>query len=108
MQTPGSAVGAVRRRPGFPAHLGTNLPGTADGRYVAFDSAARLTPGDADGVGDVFRYDRGTGRLAQLTAVHDRPGGRVGSGSGPAISDDGAHVAFETSETYLWSITPPR
>jgi Tol biopolymer transport system component len=94
---PSTVVGSIHR-----------IDVSADGRYVAFDSAARLTAGDADGVDDVFRYDRRTGRLAQLTAVRDRPGGRVGNGVGAAISDDGAHVAFETFETYLWSITRPR
>jgi Tol biopolymer transport system component len=90
---------------------------SADNRYVAFSSAGPLTRGDSGVVSDVFIRDRHTGRLAWLTRAQDQTD-PFGAGSyGPAISDDGRHVVFESTDdrlappggsgvgydTYLWS-----
>lgn len=63
---------------------------SADGRYVAFTSfASNLSPGDANGVEDVFVHDRLTGATERAsaggTASHD-----------PSLSGDGRYVAFDT------------
>ncbi|MFE0520179.1 TolB family protein [Streptomyces sp. NPDC058954] len=62
---------------------------SADGRYVAFVSAADdLVPGDTDGVADVFVHDLRTGRTERVAE---------GPASHPALSGDGRHVVFATS-----------
>ncbi|MEU4605586.1 hypothetical protein AB0F43_21605 [Kribbella sp. NPDC023972] len=90
---------------------------SADGRYVTFGTTARLTRADQGELSDVFRLDRKTGSLGWITDGLDqaRVDGRNGS-HGPAISDDGLHVAFDSDaktlapgggtfgyDTYLWS-----
>ena len=70
---------------------------SADGRFVAFDSyAGDLTPGDSNGIGDVFLFDRqdGSVRLASHT-----PAGLAGGGLSlePKISADGSTVVFRSS-----------
>lgn len=77
---------------------------SADARYVVFSSAAsNLVPGDTDGLADVFRRDRVTGRT-QLVSVG--LGGASGhcislvcaSGAwNPTISANGRFVAFEST-----------
>ncbi len=78
---------------------------SADGRYVAFTSAAdNLVPGDANGAADIFVRDRRTGRTERIT-----PDGR-GTDTGPraardarapAISADGNVVAFASARADL-------
>ena len=76
---------------------------SADGRFVVFDTAATtIVPGDMDYHGHVFIYDRATGTVE-----------KIGTGLGgaepdwdnfdPAISGDGAHVAFASCATNLIS-----
>ncbi len=71
---------------------------SADGRYVAFESAAsNLVPGDANDEEDIFIHDRKTGRTARI--IVDSDGNQVferGSFS-PALSADGRYVAFESA-----------
>ncbi|MEV0262598.1 hypothetical protein AB0I49_14785 [Streptomyces sp. NPDC050617] len=57
---------------------------SADGRYVAFTSAAtNLVPGDADGAPGIFVRDRRTGRTERITGGTERiPGGGTGGGTG--------------------------
>ncbi|MCF7983825.1 MAG: HYR domain-containing protein [Thiohalocapsa sp.] len=69
---------------------------SADGRYVAFHSAAsNLVPGDANGAPDVFIHDRELG-LTRLLSVD--PAGRPGNAAslGAVLSADGLIVAFES------------
>jgi Tol biopolymer transport system component len=70
---------------------------SADGRYVAFYSAAfNLVSGDANGVNDVFVHDRETGITERVSVSSDGSGGNAGS-LVPAISADGRYVAFYSS-----------
>jgi TolB protein len=74
---------------------------SADGRFVAFDSAATsLTPGDTNAAVDVFVHDcltASTGRASVRSA-----GGQAnGSSFLPAISADGRFVAFVSAATNL-------
>ena len=74
---------------------------SADGRYVAFHSAAtNLVPGDGNGTTDVFVRDRHTGDIVCVSV--DSAGNEGNGWSGyPSISADGRYVAFESSATDL-------
>lgn len=74
---------------------------SADGRYVAFTSAAStLVSGDSNGVEDVFVFDRVTRSTEResLSSV-----GEQGNGDsyGPAISSDGRYLAFTSAASNL-------
>jgi Tol biopolymer transport system component len=74
---------------------------TADGRYVAFTSAAsNLVAGDRNGRDDVFVRDlqRGITRRVSLD-VHGRDPN--GASSAPAIAADGRYVAFVSNASDL-------
>ncbi|MDH4065103.1 MAG: Ig-like domain-containing protein [Acidobacteriota bacterium] len=76
---------------------------SADGRWVAFASAAsNLVEGDTNGRFDVFVYDREMGPTARVSVG---PGGTQGNGEsrGAAISADGRWVAFHSSASNLVS-----
>lgn len=72
---------------------------SADGRYVAFESAARnLSRQDHPELLDIFVHDRRTKRtewIATTTPLAD-----VGFAH-PSLSDDGRYVAFATSQSLL-------
>ena len=73
---------------------------TPDGRYVAFDSwASTLWPGDM-GWSDVFVHDRQTGFTERISTPVGGGNGNEGSW-GPAISDDGRWVAFDSQATNM-------
>jgi Tol biopolymer transport system component len=84
--------------------LGVSL--SADGRYVAFSSAATnltpgVTPGCIPGIGcqNVYVRDRLTG---QTTMASRASGGGPGIGGAlPVLSPDGRYVAFSTVSTAL-------
>jgi len=72
---------------------------SADGRYVAFESAAdNLVPGDTNGKdSDAFLYDRQTG---EMKIISKNSAGAQGSGSmcfNSALSADGRYLAFESA-----------
>jgi Tol biopolymer transport system component len=76
---------------------------SADGRYVAFESAAdNLVPGDANGKdSDAFLYDRRTG---EMKIISKNSAGAQGSGSScfnTALSADGRYAAFESNYSNL-------
>jgi len=77
---------------GFPV----SVPAVSDdGRWIAHDNgAADVTSGDGNNKADVFLYDRttGTNTLVSHRAGTATTGG--GDSLGPAISGDGAFVAF--------------
>jgi Tol biopolymer transport system component len=75
---------------------------SADGRFVAFDSAANnLVPEDTSNLGrDAFVHDRDTGLTTLVSVASDGTQGDYVSGY-PAISADGRFVAFESSASNL-------
>ncbi len=77
---------------------------SADGRVVAFDSAAtNLVPGDTNDRLDVFVHDRLTGATTRVSVASDgsqATGGRVGSFF-PGLSADGRFVVFTSDATNL-------
>ena len=74
---------------------------SADGRYLAFSSAAgNLVTDDTNGVRDVFVHDRGTGDLTRVSVDSAGSQGNGGSGS-PSISQSGRFVAFTSSADNL-------
>jgi Tol biopolymer transport system component len=76
---------------------------SADGRFVAFTSAApNLVPDDTNGAINVFVRDLTTGRTARVdvpVAAGQTPTGS--SARSPAISPDGAFVAFVSTAANL-------
>jgi Tol biopolymer transport system component len=74
---------------------------SADGRYVAFDSAAsNLIPDDTNGAWDAFVHDRQTEETARVSV--DSLGGQAnGSSAWVAISADGRCVAFSSGASNL-------
>ncbi len=67
---------------------------SADGRYVAFRSAAsNLVFGDSNAAADVFVRDRLTGETTRVS-VSSSGGQANGQSSAPSISADGSFVAF--------------
>jgi Tol biopolymer transport system component len=91
----GTVVRASVPQGGGQANASSFTPAiSADGRFVAFHSAAtNLVTGDTNGVGDIFVRDlvAGTTELASVSST-----GQVANGasSGAAISADGRYVAF--------------
>src|SRR5713226_470159 len=90
---------------GNAASLGSAL--SADGRFVAFDSAATdLVAGDTNGVSDVFAHDRQTGATERVSvasggAQGDGSSGLIGFAFPPALSADGRFIAFVSFATNL-------
>jgi Tol biopolymer transport system component len=64
---------------------------SADGRFVAFESWARLVPADDNQRPDIYVLDRETGRITLETET-DNAGGDA---SRPRISGDGRYIVFE-------------
>jgi Tol biopolymer transport system component len=79
---------------------------SANGRYVAFDTAAALTAGDGNGASDVFVTDLKTGRAAIASVSSSGVQGN-GASYRPTISADGSVVAF-TSHARNLTGSPPR
>ncbi|MEO7891212.1 MAG: hypothetical protein ABIW19_14535, partial [Vicinamibacterales bacterium] len=74
---------------------------SADGRFVAFDSAAtNLVPGDGNAKRDVFVHDRVTGSTSRVSISS---AGATGNGDSisAALSADGRYVAFLSRATNL-------
>lgn len=79
---------------------------SADGRYVAFHSAAsNLVSGDNNGREDVFVYDRQEQRTTLISRAADGAGGN-GDSTHPAISADGRFVLFQSRATNLDPTVP--
>ncbi len=76
---------------------------SADGRFVAFYSAAgNLVSGDTNGATDIFVHDRQTGTTERVNVATGGTEGNSDS-SVPAISADGRFVAFQSNATDLVS-----
>jgi Tol biopolymer transport system component len=73
---------------------------SADGRFVAFVSTARLVPADSNNVADVYVFDRGQATLMLETPA--REGGASDGASGsPALDADGRFLVFDSDATNL-------
>src|SRR4051812_1102135 len=67
---------------------------SADGRYLAFASYARLTAADGDSSADIYVLDRLTTTVSLESASADgRP--MYGNCTHPRISGDGRYVVFD-------------
>lgn len=76
---------------------------SADGRYVAFESAAsNLVNGDTNGSFDIFVHERGSGVTRRVSIASDGTQGKKSS-INPSISADGRYVAFESNANNLVS-----
>jgi len=77
---------------------------SADGRYVAFDSAAsNLVSGDTNNNPDIFVHDRQTGETTLVSVASDGTQGNGGSADFPSISADGRYVGFSSHASNLVS-----
>jgi Tol biopolymer transport system component len=76
---------------------------SADGRFIAFDSAAsNLDPDDADSNADVFVRDLQTNTTTLVSRATGANGAKGDNDSGgPAISADGRFVAFQAFASNL-------
>jgi Tol biopolymer transport system component len=76
---------------------------SADGRFVAFASAAsNLVPGDDNRATDVFVRDTEEDRTTRVSVANDRQGGD-GDSLAPTISRSGSFVAFRSAAENLLS-----
>ena len=66
---------------------------SADGRYVAFATAAALVAEDTNGAIDVFVHDRSSGQTERVSLDADEAEAN-GDSSGASLSADGRYVAF--------------
>jgi Tol biopolymer transport system component len=68
---------------------------SADGRYVAFASAAtNLVPHDTNGREDIFVHDRQTGQTTRVSITSDGVQVEYGDSHSPSLSADGRCIAF--------------
>ncbi len=71
-----------------------------DGRYIAFDTEEPLVPDDANGVRDVYLYDReATGNPVRRISVSTTGIVESFGSSSPSISADGRFIVFESDMT---------
>jgi Tol biopolymer transport system component len=93
-----SRQSTVNDTPGDKANAAAqNADISADGRWVAFQSAAtNLSASDADATTDVFVRDMQTETTVLVSRASISAGGAAGDGNStlPAISADGRYVAF--------------
>jgi len=68
---------------------------SSDGRFIAFESFARLLPLDRNSTQDVYVIDRFSGRLT-LESVSVGGSAADGSSCHPRLSGDGRYVVFES------------
>jgi Tol biopolymer transport system component len=68
---------------------------SADGRFIAIQSLARLVPADRDDYPDIYVLDRTTGRVT----LDSRPADDDQEHTLPRISGDGRWIVFETRST---------
>lgn len=98
----GAIVRASTTAAGAQANGGSIAPAiSADGRYVAFQSAAsNLVPGDTNGVTDIFLKDMVTGAITRVST--DAGGVQANNHSNfPAISANGQRVAYNSDASNL-------
>lgn len=105
-ETPATILGPIRlisrNAAGRSGNGASGSPApSADGRYVAFHSAAsNLAPGDVNGSRDVFVRDRRTG-VTELVSVSSTGAQGNGNSSSPWLSGDGRFVLFISAASSL-------
>jgi Tol biopolymer transport system component len=74
-----------------------------DGSRIAFNStSSNLTPGDANGFGDLFIRDLNTGAITLVSTSATGVQGNAGVGNAlPSFSPDGTRIAFSSTATNL-------
>jgi Tol biopolymer transport system component len=89
-----------------PNAAGTRPSISANGRFVAFASAAtNLDPADADTKDDVFVHDLQTGETALVSP--DAAGEPTGNAHfGPDLSEDGRHIAYVALRPFAGMLYP--
>jgi Tol biopolymer transport system component len=108
-------AGSVRAMPGNTTRVSVATGGgqansgsfdpsiSADGRYVAFVSAAtNLVSGDTNNFQDIFVHDRQTGQTTRVSVASDGTQAN-GHSYAPSISADGRYVAFASLASNLVS-----
>ena len=101
--TQGGTIKRVSLGPGFAEADGPSFGATlsADGRYVAFTSAAdNLVPGDTNDALDVFVYDRSSSTVTRVSVAGDGSQAN-GDSRSASIDDSGTVVAFTSAATNL-------
>lgn len=89
---------AATHEPAYSSTVEGNQTVSADGRFVAFRSAAStLVADDTNGTLDVFVRDRLLGVTERISVPYPGAPGDTFHCSSPAISADGRHVAFTSS-----------
>jgi hypothetical protein len=100
----GTVVGELWDRRQVPRLLGDKRTPTvsisADGRFVAFDTDAILTPADGARTIDTFVRDRLRGRTYLISESQNHFAGN-GESNWPSISLDGSLVAFQSRASDL-------
>jgi Tol biopolymer transport system component len=88
-------------RQGMPTMTdGARADVSADGRFVAFVSSARLLPTDSNVVEDVYVFDRVHETLTLETLAHEGSPANGSSGN-PELSGDGRYLVFDSDATNL-------
>jgi Tol biopolymer transport system component len=108
MAVSGSSPHLVVLRQALPAHeafaAADSLALSADGRFVAFVSRARLSATDTHGVPNVYVFDRVAGTIDLETPAVD---GSAADGESrrPMLSADGRYLVFASSATNLLGLS---
>jgi Tol biopolymer transport system component len=80
---------------GWRSSLSASASVSADGRYVAAMSYARLVPADTDDRADIYVLDRLTGRITlESLSANGQP--LIGDSGHPRLSADGRYLVFQT------------
>src|SRR5258708_11432191 len=93
----------ARGRPSDPPEVSVS----ANGRYVAFTSFARLGVNDTNECADVYRLDRVTGRVTLESLAADGHA-LTGGSARPHLAGDGRLLIYETIEGTAGAGLPPR
>ncbi len=81
----------------------SNFPDiSGDGRYVVFETGQAYDPANDVGANDAYRRDMVTGAITLASARDGVATGGNQGGARPAISADGARVAFRSASTDLF------
>jgi len=74
---------------------------SADGRYVAFQTTAKLLDADGNGLSDTYTRDRAEARTKRVSTTFQLDDPNGASTGTPSLSGDGRTVAFQSSATNL-------